>query len=312
MSGLLDLRDQAVRIFSRYEMFIVPVLKFIVILIAALMINSNVGFMSKLDNPAIAMIVALLGSFLPLNVTVIILAAVISAHMYGLSMECMVVVFSVFLLMYVIYLRFTPRDAIAIILTPICFKLHIPYVIPVSLGLLGTPMSCLSAACGVVAYYVLDFVKESSSALNSSGIDVDSALSGFKGVIDGIIKNDTMILMVIAFGVTVVIINVIKRIPMAFSWKIAYGFGALLNLLIVLIGNSAMDADASAVEAIIGLFLSLIVGLVIEFFVFNVDYLSAEFTQFEDDEYYYYVKALPKISSEPVRRRRAPQPQQRR
>ena len=32
------------------------------------------------------------------------------------------------------------------------------------------------------------------------------------------------------------------------------------------------------------------------FFIFNVDYRKSEYLQFEDDGYYYYVKAIPKIS----------------
>ena len=38
------------------------------------------------------------------------------------------------------------------------------------------------------------------------------------------------------------------------------------------------------------------IGLVLEFFVFSVDYSRTEHLQYEDDEYYYYVKAVPKIS----------------
>jgi len=34
---------------------------------------------------------------------------------------------------------------------------------------------------------------------------------------------------------------------------------------------------------------------VYNFFIFAVDYSHIEYTQFEDDEYYYYVKAVPKI-----------------
>lgn len=40
--------------------------------------------------------------------------------------------------------------------------------------------------------------------------------------------------------------------------------------------------------------LSVLIGLVIEFFVLGVDYSRSEVTQFEDDEYVYYVKAVPK------------------
>ena len=43
---------------------------------------------------------------------------------------------------------------------------------------------------------------------------------------------------------------------------------------------------------------SALIVLVIQFFIFNVDYSRTENVQFEDDEYYYYVKAIPKVSVE--------------
>ena len=36
--------------------------------------------------------------------------------------------------------------------------------------------------------------------------------------------------------------------------------------------------------------------MIVEFFAFHVDYSRAEKVQFEDDEYYYYVRAIPKIT----------------
>lgn len=35
---------------------------------------------------------------------------------------------------------------------------------------------------------------------------------------------------------------------------------------------------------------------VLEFFAFNLDYKRIENVQFEDDDYYYYVKAVPKVA----------------
>ena len=40
--------------------------------------------------------------------------------------------------------------------------------------------------------------------------------------------------------------------------------------------------------------ISVVVGLVLEFFVFGGDYTRTERLEYEDDEYYYYVKAVPK------------------
>ena len=48
------------------------------------------------------------------------------------------------------------------------------------------------------------------------------------------------------------------------------------------------------------LFHAMIAALLLEFCVFAVDYSRTEYAQFEDDEYYYYVKAIPKnVIAEP-------------
>ena len=41
---------------------------------------------------------------------------------------------------------------------------------------------------------------------------------------------------------------------------------------------------------------SLILSGIYTFFVFAVDYSRTEYVQFEDDDYYYYVKAVPKLT----------------
>lgn len=42
--------------------------------------------------------------------------------------------------------------------------------------------------------------------------------------------------------------------------------------------------------------MAAVAGLVLELFLFSVDYARSERLQFEDDEYYYYVKAIPKVA----------------
>ena len=64
-----------------------------------------------------------------------------------------------------------------------------------------------------------------------------------------------------------------------------------------------MDANISFFGVIVGTVVAAALMLVVEFFAFNVDYSRTEKVQFEDDEYYYYVKAVPKvILSTPDRR----------
>jgi len=302
MDNLLYIKQQLTRFYTKFESYIVPVLKFLATLIALIMINSNIGFMTKLKNPAIVLILSLLCSFLPANVIVLVTGLVIVGHVYALSLECTVVVLFIFIIMYALYFRFTPKDAIAVLLTPVCFVLKIPYLLAFSMGFVGNPLSAISVGCGTVVYYIVNYLKENQDKLasdKSSGLDAESALSGFKTVIDGLIKNnDNMIVMVVTFSVIIVLVYVIRRLKINYSWYIALGTGFIFGFITLIITNSVLDGDVGIGGAIVSMIISCMLCLVLQFFVFNVDYSRAEYVQFEDDDYYYYVKAVPKIALE--------------
>ena len=301
METLLIVKQQLARFYTRFEAFIVPVLKFLAMLFALLFIASSVGFMSKLKNPAIVLILSLLCSFLPANVIVLLAGLVIVAHMYALSLECAIVVLFIFIIMYALYFRFTPGDAIVVLLTPMAFVAHIPYVIPLAMGFVGNPISCISVGCGTAVYYILNYISEHQDALSGNGsgdLDVENMISGFKTVIDGILKNDLMIAMIVTFAATIIVVYLIRRLKISYSWQIALGVGMIVCFVVLLVSSAVLDADVGIGGAMISLLISSLIVLVLQFFIFNVDYSRAEYVQFEDDEYYYYVKAIPKITLE--------------
>ena len=298
MTNLLVIKEQLIGFFSRFEAYIKAVIKFLISMVALLLINSDLGYMSKIDNGALVLIVSLLCSFLPMNLTVIILGGFILLHLYALSLECALVVGIVFVILFVVYLRFAPTDSASVILMPICYMLKIPYVVPLTLGYVGNPMSCVATACGTVIYYMLEYVKANAEQISSLGSDAESALGSFKYLIDGLLGDDEMLLMVITSAVVVIAVYMIKSLPIDYSWKIALGMGVVVNVLIILIGCSALEVDMSIGGVFVSTMISAIIVLIIQFFIFNVDYSRTENVQFEDDEYYYYVKAIPKVSVE--------------
>ena len=72
--------------------------------------------------------------------------------------------------------------------------------------------------------------------------------------------------------------------------------GALADIVILLVGDLMYDANFSIAAVILGSAAGAVIALVIQFFHFNLDYARTEKVQFEDDEYYYYVKAVPKMT----------------
>ena len=80
------------------------------------------------------------------------------------------------------------------------------------------------------------------------------------------------------------------------AWLIAIVSGVLIQALGLFAGYLILGITGKTVTLLIGVVLSLVISFILQFFFMNLDYARTERVQFEDDEYYYYVKAVPKIT----------------
>ena len=294
MTALLELRENLKKIYSRNEAFILPVIKFLLSFIVLSIINGKMGYMTKLDNMAIVLIVSLLCSFLPTGFMAFFAMMFAVLHMYALSIETAAVGLVVFLLLYLLFLRFTAKEALVVVLTPVLYMLKLPYVMPVAMGLIGTPASCVSVGCGVVVYYLLQTVITNAPTINSMG--AEEATAKLRLLIDGMLGNKAMLVMIAAFAITVIVVYLIRRMSVDHSGTIAMVAGVMIEVMILLVGDLMYDTNLSIVSALLGAVVTLIACKIIEFFRFCLDYSRTEKVPFEDDEYYYYVKAVPKMT----------------
>ncbi|MBP3825647.1 MAG: hypothetical protein ILA11_07905 [Butyrivibrio sp.] len=294
MTSLLELKQYIKRFYIKYETYITYVWKFLLALVSILVINSKLGYMDALTNIAIVMMASLLCAILPANFIVFISAAFILGHLYSLAMECALIALVIFILMFLLYFRFSPKDTLAVLLTPIFFFMHIPYVMPLAMGLLGTPASVVSVSFGLVISYMIGYFSSNATSFGSDG--VVEAANGFSTIINGIIGNKEMMVMIIVFAIVLVLVYIIRRSSIDHCWKIAIAAGSIGLMIFTLIGDIMSDTQISIAGVILGTIISALLMLVVEFFAFNMDYSRTEKVQFEDDEYYYYVKAVPKVT----------------
>nr|WP_297705232.1 hypothetical protein [uncultured Butyrivibrio sp.] len=302
MTSLLELKQYIKRFYIKNETYITYVWKFVLALVTIAMINSKLGFMQALNNFAIVLMASLLCAILPANFIVLLAAVFILGHLYAAALESALIAAIIFLLMFLLYFRFSPKDTLAVLLTPIFFALHIPYVMPLAMGLLGLPTSVVSVSFGIVISYLINFFA-AGNTVGKIGTDVEETSNQFSQVLSGILGDKTMLVMIIAFSVTIVVVYIIRRTSIDYSWRIAIAAGAVSLIVCTLVGDMVMDTQISFFGVILGTIVSAALMLVVEFFAFNVDYNRTEKVQFEDDEYYYYVKAVPKVTvSTPDRR----------
>ena len=301
MTGLLEIREKIKLFYSRSESFILPVVKFLLAFIVLNTLNGRMGYMTQLeghiaqlDNLAVVLIVSLMCSFLPAGAIIFFSVVFSLLYMYALSIEVALVGLCMYLVMFLLFFRFSPKDSLVVVLTPLLFTLRIPYVIPIAVGLVCGPASIVSVTCGIGVYYLLLTVTDNAPAISTMGDSL--ATAKLRLVIDGVLKNREMLVMIAAFAITALTVYLIRRLSIDYSWTIAMVSGALINIVILLLGDLVYDINISLGGVLLGTLPALAAAKVIEFFRFCVDYSRTEKVQFEDDEYYYYVKAVPKMT----------------
>ena len=292
MSEILVWREKIQKFYGEYSIYIEKALQFLTALVTFLLINQNVGLMKSLATPMVAIVLSVICTILPPIFTVLVSTGLVLMHLSAISMGVMFVSALIFLIMFIFYCRFSPKNAWILVIVPLTYFLHIPYVIPVALGLYMTPVAAIPVAFGTIVFYMLSAVKNSFTAISSAG-GMTGEVTLFLNMV---FKNKELWVMTIAFILCISIVYFVRRLSIDHSWKIATAAGAVVNIVICVIGDLLFDIPISYGWLIFGNLLAILTGLVIEIFFFSVDYSRTEYLQYEDDDYYYYVKAVPKIT----------------
>ena len=292
MTALLEIKQNIKRFYGEYEVYILPVLKFALAFVYFLWINSNMGYMKQLDNIFVILVLALVCAILPVSVMMFIGFAMMIGHCYAVGPEVAGFMLVLILFMMILFLRFSGSQNLTLILTPLSFGFSVPTLLPLGAGLLGSAVSALPAGCGVVIYYFIRFVHAQSAALSDQGTEIAEKL---KLLSDGLVQNWAMWITVIAL-VVVLLVNLLRTRSFDYAWRIAIIAGGVAYILVILAGDFCLDVTVSMVPMIISTVVSVLIGFVLEFFVYGGDYSRTERLEYEDDEYYYYVKAVPKAS----------------
>ena len=291
MTALLELKQKIKEIYGQYEMYILPVMKFVLALVYFLWINANMGYMSRLNNVFLVLILALICSILPSSAMMYIGFVLILVHSYALGIEIAAFMLVLILLMLIFFLRFSGEQNVTFVFTPLSFGFSVPTLLPIGSGLLCNAFSALPAGCGVIIYYFIRFIRVQHKLLENPDVAIADKL---KLLTDGIVQNWGMWITVIAFIAVILLVNLIRTRSFDYAWRIAIIAGGVVYVLMIIAGGFYFRLDIDVVTLIIYTVISVVIGLLLEFFVFGGDYTRTERLEYEDDEYYYYVKAVPK------------------
>ena len=302
VKNLLIIKEKLLAFYGRFSTYINLVMKFLLALFSFLLIGKAIGTHDILANPLICFAIAVMCAFVPVSVTVICATVLALIHLFGMSMELAAIATIVVLIVYLLYFRFAPKTGILLILTPLLFYIKIPYIIPVIAALTVGMTGIVPVVCGIFMYYMINFASMYSTAISS--MDADSAYYAHWKITDqnitfifnNILNNKELIITIVSFSIAILMIYLIKRLSVNYSWIIGIVAGCFTNAVILIVSFSLLSIKTNVLFVVIGTVLAIVIGLVLHLFIFSVDYTATEYVQFEDNDYYYYVKAVPKVS----------------
>ena len=173
------------------------------------------------------------------------------------------------------------------------FYLKLEYLLPVLLGMSVGFGAILPAAAGIVTYFLSVYMTDVSTLLTTS--TSSSFGMGLQRIVNLILIDKKLLVLLVTFALIIFITTLLCHIFYERAWMFAIFVGNIAMVLLLLFGRLIFELDYT----IWRLFLEVILGIgccyIYRFFRGIGDVSRIEKVSFEDDEYFYYVKAVPKI-----------------
>ena len=295
MMELLEFKEKLKALYARFGAFAGPAIKFLLGFLSVVMLNQNLGFMARIDNMPAALFLGIVCMALPYGGMALLAGIVMLAHITAVSLELAAIVLALLLAVLLLYYGFQPGDSYLLVVTPLLFMLKIPYAVPLVVGLAGGIISIIPVSCGIFIYYIISYVKQNAGTLTGESA-ASEMVQKYTQIVKDMLFNQDMLLMIAAFALCILVVFVVKNLSIDYAWPVAIAAGTVTQLLVFLMGDFMFSVSVDMLQLLLGVLAGCSVAGIYNFFVLALDYSRTEYVQFEDDDYYYYVKAVPKIT----------------
>ncbi len=303
MMLLFELRAKVVSIYQRYDFWINLAVRFLLLYVAFSRIAKVMPYNATMCKNMTILLIALVSAFLPSGLMVVIAAVYVTLLIFFADAAILAVtVFALFMICYCFFLRFTSRQGASMIALPVLQSFGVPYILPILLGLFGNLLTIVPVCCGVFAYYTISYVSKNIETLAKFNLRSEPQAL-FVTMLDQLIKNPPMYVTMLILALVIVSVYFVRRINMDYAFEISIAVGTGVMMLGYIIADLRFDMGISIGGMVLASLLCGGISLVILFFYRVLQYSMAEHVEFEDDDYFYYVKAIPKIKAGAPRRK---------
>jgi len=296
MEKILLGRQKLRQLFASWDLYMVAAVKFFVALLILRVMAGQIGWEAFLVRWDVDLILALLCALIPWKLITGIMAVVMLWHMLSLSLVSGALALLFIVIAAMCQLLFIPGYSIVIVLFPIACFLKVPLVIPLVLGLVCSVSAFVPVAFGVFFYFFISIVQKNVAILSDTTLSKMDTLQSFVQILTGLRDNSQLFVSLITFVLVVILVSLIRRLPTDHSGYVAVSVGAVVSIVLFLLGCMTLEITLSYLTLFLGTLGAYVLAMVAAFWFVAADYNRTEYLQYEDGDYVYYVKAVPKIN----------------
>ena len=276
MAQIVYFKEWLIVFYKKHVDVVLPVLKLVFAFFTMCMFQGMFPYNMVINKPGIFLVLSAAQAFLPISVLYYMISILIMINLWKVSI-----------------VRVDRKHAVILIVTAVMFYLKLEYLLPVLLGMIVGFGAILPAAAGVVVYFLSVYMTDVSTLLTTSSSS--SFGMGLQRIVNLMLIDKKLLVFLITFSLIIFITTLLCHLFYERAWLFAIFIGHIAMILLLLFGRLIFELDYK----IWRLFLEMILGIgccyIYRFFRGIGDVSRIEKASFEDDEYFYYVKAVPKI-----------------
>ena len=291
MKPLIQLESRINSLISRHEWGAIRLMRGALTLASLLVINSYFGYLPYFGSPLIIIGLTIFCALIPLSASSLVIMGLLLLELFALSTQVGLVGLGLFLVAFFITNFYGAKHIHNIVLLPLTYPLQIPYALPMISALTGGIQEVTGIVSGGILSYFFLVVRRNSSLLMEGG--KGGQIPGL--LMSNMFSNNLFYFYMAALMLMFMVTYTVRERAVHQSWRLAVASGILTEFLIMMVGYLLTGNKGRIISLCVVNVILFALGMVLSVFIKNLDYSRVERVNFEDDEYFYYVTAVPKI-----------------
>ncbi len=292
MMTLLLLKNKMKLLYERHYFIIRGMIKIVLTLFSLMIVTGQMDYSPVLSYEWVLFLLAFLCGFFPDFVALTAVCLVICLEILPVSFLLSATVFMIILAYLLLLGRISRSQFYIVLAVPVLSAVHIGYAVPLVSALFVSPALLPALVFGVLLWFMMQGIGEYAAV--TTGAEAENVTSSVQYLFRYLMKDRMLFLAVIAFSLTFFCVYIIRRRNFKHASQIAILAGAIVLMTVELLTNIIFSLGINMGALTLQVVISMGIAYIIQFFRMTLDYQGTKKLQFEDDEYYYYVTAVPK------------------